>query len=70
MTAVDNPPTSILPSASFTVTATVANKGTDPAPASTASFYLVNTSTGTKKTSRAVNRPALDPGRARAQATR
>ena len=49
VTAVPNPPSSVLPSAAFTLAPTVANKGTDPAPASTTSFFLVNTSTGAKK---------------------
>lgn len=63
VTAVPNPPVSVLPGAAFDLPATVANNGTDPAPASTTSFYIVNTSTAAKKNlkgSQAV--PALDPG--------
>jgi uncharacterized membrane protein len=63
VTALPNPPSSVLPGAAFTLAPTVANEGDDPAPASTTSFYLVNTSTGAKKNlkgSQAV--PALSPG--------
>ena len=49
VTAVPDPPSSVLPSAAFTLAPTVANQGTDPASASTTSFFLVNTSTGAKK---------------------
>jgi subtilase family serine protease len=63
VTAVPNPPSSVLPGAAFDLPATVANQGTDPAPASTTSFYLVNTSTGAKKNLKGgQDVPALDPG--------
>jgi uncharacterized membrane protein len=63
VTAVPDPPSSVLPSAAFTLAPTVANQGTDPAPASTTSFFLVNSGTGAKKNlkgSQAV--PELAPG--------
>jgi subtilase family serine protease len=63
VTAVPTPPSSVLPGAAFDLPATVANQGTDPAPASTTSFYLVNTSTGTKKNLKGGQAvPALEPG--------
>ena len=63
VTAVPNPPSSVLPGAAFTLAPTVANQGTDPAPASTTSFFLVNTSTGAKKNLKGGQAvPALDPG--------
>jgi subtilase family serine protease len=49
VTAVTDPPADVLPSSTFTVTATVLNQGADPAGASTTSFYLVNPTTGTRK---------------------
>ena len=49
VTAVPNPPGSVRPSAAFTLAPTVENDGTDPAPASTTSFFLVNSGTGAKK---------------------
>ncbi len=63
VTAVPDPPSSVLPSAAFTLAPTVANQGTDPAAASTTSFFLVNTSTGAKKNLKGGQAvPALDPG--------
>ena len=63
VTAVPNPPSSVLPSAAFTLAPTVANNGTDPAPASTTSFFLVNTGTGAKKNLKGgQNVPTLAPG--------
>jgi subtilase family serine protease len=63
VTAVPDPPSSVLPSAAFTLAPTVANQGTDPASASTTSFFLVNTSTGAKKNLKGGQAvPALDPG--------
>ena len=63
VTAVTDPPATALPSASFQIAATVKNQGTDPAPATTTSFYLVNTSTGIKKSLKGGQSvPALAPG--------
>jgi subtilase family serine protease len=63
VTAVPNPPSSVLPSAAFSLAPTVANNGTDQAPASTTSFFLVNTGTGAKKNLKGgQNVPILDPG--------
>jgi subtilase family serine protease len=47
--SVTGPPTTAFPGDPFPVTAVVKNVGTEAAPASTTSFYLVNTSTGVKK---------------------
>ncbi len=49
VTSVTPPPATALPGDAFTVTAVVQNQGTGDAPASTTSFYLVNTSTNAKK---------------------
>jgi subtilase family serine protease len=63
VTAVTDPPATALPSASFSIAATVANQGTDPAPATTTTFYIVNTSTGIKKGLKGGQSvPALAPG--------
>jgi uncharacterized membrane protein len=63
VTAVPDPPSSVLPSAAFTLAPTVANQGADPASASTTSFFLVNASTGAKKNLKGGQAvPALDPG--------
>ena len=47
--SVTGPPTTAFPGDPFDVTAVVKNVGTEAAPASTTSFYLVNTSTAVKK---------------------
>jgi subtilase family serine protease len=63
VTAVTDPPATALPSAGFSIAATVMNNGTDPAPPTTTSFYLVNTSTGIKKSLKGGQSvPALAPG--------
>jgi uncharacterized membrane protein len=63
VTSVANPPTSVLPSATFDVAATVKNQGTDAAPASITSFFLVNASNGARKNTKlGQNVPGLAPG--------
>ena len=63
VTAVTDPPATALAGSSFQIAATVNNRGTDPAPPTTTSFHLVNTSTGIKKSLKGgQNVPALAPG--------
>jgi hypothetical protein len=63
VTGVTDPPATALPSSSFQSAAIVTNQGTDPAPPTTTSFYLVNTSTGIKKSLKGGQSvPALAPG--------
>jgi len=63
VTALSTPPASAFPSSSFQITATVTNQGADPAPPTTTAFYLVNASTGVKKSLKGgQNVPALAPG--------
>jgi len=63
VTAVTDPPATAMPSASFQIAATVGNQGTDPAPPTTTTFYVVNTSTGIKKGLKGGQSvPALAPG--------
>ena len=63
VTAVTDPPATAMPSASFQIAATVGNQGTDPAPPTTTTFYIVNTSTGIKKGLKGGQSvPALAPG--------
>lgn len=63
VTSVTPPLTNAFPGDTFSVTALVQNKGTDPAPASTTSFILTNTKTGAKKNLKGGQSvPALAPG--------
>ncbi len=48
VTSVTGPPATAIPGDPFPVTAVVKNVGTDNAPASTTSFYLINPSTGAR----------------------
>ena len=49
VTDVPNPPAHALPGAPLTLTATVRNQGSEAAPATVTTFYLVNTSSGARK---------------------
>ena len=61
--SVADPPASVLPSATFDVTATVKNQGSEASPATITSFFLVNVSNGARKNTKlGQNVPGLAPG--------